>query len=125
MRVAEDISDDGGVVPAKRGQLLGDKGAHPDVLQPDGIHHPAGGLAHSRGGVSGHWLSGKSFYHDSAQAVQVDEVGELDAVAKGAAGGNDGVFEGNRANGNPEVNCPRAGGPFGLSRRRQTHRERV
>ena len=41
--------------------------------------------------------SGKPFDDDAAQAVQINEVGELDAIAKGAAGGDDGVLESDRA----------------------------
>ncbi len=40
--------------------------------------------------------SGEAFYHEAAEAVQVDEGGELDAVTEGSAGGNDRVFESER-----------------------------
>ena len=63
------------------------------------------GVSHMRGaGVAGHGLRGKSFHHDTAQAIQIDELGEFDAVAEGPARGNDWIFEMDTADADSEVN---------------------
>ena len=71
---------------------------------------PLGVSRHSRRRRTGHGLDRETLDDDPAEAVQINEVRELDAVAECAAGSNNGVFEGNGTDGDSEVN-PR--GPFG------------
>ena len=71
---------------------------------------PLGCLAHPGRGRSGHGLGREALHDDPAQAVQVDQMCELDSIAKSAAGGNNGIFETNGTDADSEVN-PR--GPFG------------
>ncbi len=80
--------------------------------RPMALTMPLAGLADAGGGGSGHWLEGEALYDDAAEAVQVDEVGELDAVAEGAAGSNDRVLESNGTDADAEVN-PRGRGSVG------------
>ena len=53
------------------------------------------GVSHMRGAGAPAMGSRKALHDDSAEPVQVHQVGELDPVAKSAAGRNDGVFERN------------------------------
>ena len=105
----EDIGDDLGVVLAELGQFLSYKCADADVLEPDRVHHSTGCLADTRRRRAGHGLRGESFDDDSAKAAQIDEGSEFDAVSKGTAGGNYGIFERERAYADSEVNSR---GPF-------------
>jgi hypothetical protein len=106
----EDIGDYKNPKLAELGQLVGYEGADADVLQPDGVEHAARGLAHARGGVPGFGLDREAFNDQCAEAAEVDQVGELDPVAEGATGGNDGVFEEKAADLNSEVDPRGAGG---------------
>ncbi len=49
------------------------------------------------------WIE-KPFDNESAEAVQIHDIGELNAIAEGAAGGENWVFEVNGANADLEVN---------------------
>lgn len=108
--MAKHIGDDGGVVPPELGELLGNKGSNAYVLETDSVDHAAGRFAHPRGGCPGHGLERQPLDHDSTQPVQIHQVGELDAVTKGATGRNNGIFEAKGPYVNSEVNRR---GPFG------------
>jgi hypothetical protein len=105
----EDISDDFGVVLAELGQFLSYECADADVLEPDRVHHSTGCLADTRSRRSGHGLRGESFDNDSAEAAQIYEGSEFDAIPKGTAGGNHGIFEREGTYADSEVNSR---GPF-------------
>ena len=89
--VAEHVCYDGCAVLAQRRELLRDKGAHSHILQADGIEHPRRRLAQAGRRGAGHRFEGEALYDDSAQAVQIHEVRKFDAVAEGAAGGQNGI----------------------------------
>ena len=86
-------------------QLFGDKCAHANILQADGIEHSGRGFAEARSRRPGHRFEGKPFDDDSAEPVQIHEVGKFHAVAEGAAGGKNGVGKAQRANVYGEVYC--------------------
>jgi len=46
--IAENVGEDGGPEASERRQLFLGKGANPDVLEADRIHHPAAGLVEAR-----------------------------------------------------------------------------
>jgi hypothetical protein len=71
--------------------LLLDELGDADILQADGVEHAGGGLDDARRGVAGHGLQRDSLGDESADAVQRDDFFKLDAVAEGAAGGDDRV----------------------------------
>ena len=64
-----------------------------DVLQADGVQHAGGGLDDARGGVAGHGLQRDALGDEAADPLQLDDLFKFDAVAKGAAGGDDWVDE--------------------------------
>ena len=66
---------------------------HAAVLEAHGIEHAGGGLGHAGVGVALAVGAGGALDDEATEALEVDEVGELLAVAEGAAGGEDGVFK--------------------------------
>ena len=72
------------------GELFCDEGADAHVLEADGVDHAGGGLDDAGRGVAGHGLAGEAFGDEGADVVEGDDVFELDAVAEGSAGGDDG-----------------------------------
>ena len=58
------------------------KGWRADVLQADGIEHSGGGFKQARRRVPSHRLLGEAFDYKSAEAVEVHDVFELDAVSR-------------------------------------------
>src|SRR5271156_3803593 len=113
--VAEDVGDDDDVLDlAQLGKFLVDESASPDVLQSDGIEHACGGLVKARRRVPGHGLFRQAFDDEAAQLVQVDDVFELDAVTKRAAGSDYGVLEFKASKADGEVrSAPDGGGGSG------------
>jgi hypothetical protein len=88
-RGAEYVSDnDHAGYLAQPGQLLFHKSMHPDVLQPDGIHHSGGRLDDARACVPRHWLARQALGNERANPVQRYDLLELEAIAKGPAGRN-------------------------------------
>ena len=80
---------------------------NPHVLQADGVEHAGGGLAEAGPGGAFYGLSGEALGDQSAEAVEVDQRGEFEAVTKGAAGGNDGITKPESADGYAQVNISR------------------
>src|SRR5580692_883160 len=112
--IAEHVGDDHDVLQlAQPGELFVDEGAGADVLQSDGIEHAGGGLVKARRGIAGHGLFRKSLHHEAAELVQVDDVFELDAVAKRATGGDYRVLELNAGEAHAKVRSALAGGGRG------------
>ena len=68
------------------GQLLVDKGARADILQSDGVEHARRRFVQTRRRIAGHRLRGQSLDHKAAELVEVHDIFELNAVAKGPAG---------------------------------------
>ena len=86
-----------GAIRAQGGKLFGDERAHADILQADGVEHSGRRLAQARRRRARHGFEGQPFDDDAAEPVQIGEVGKLDAVAKGAAGGDNGIGKAHRA----------------------------
>ena len=96
--IAKDVGDDDDVfLAAQLGEFLVQECAHADVLQADRIQHSGGSLKDARRRIARHGLARKPFHHEAAQLFQAHDVFELDAVAKGPAGGDHGVLESNAA----------------------------
>ena len=95
--VAENVGEYGGLQQSDRGQLFTYECAYPDVLQPDGIHHPALGFPKARWRISVDGLARKSFYDDAAELIQVYERCELYRVGVGTRGREYGVAQRNAA----------------------------
>ena len=87
----------------KAGQLLGDDLVHTGVLQTHGVDHARSAFCDTGGGIAKAGVTGGSLEGERAEAVDVVELGELVAVAKRAAGGDDGVIQLNAAEGHPRV----------------------
>src|ERR1039458_8863016 len=100
----EHICDDRCVIASKLRKLLRYKGSDADILQSDRVDHAARRVAHPRSRRAGHWLSREALDHNSAQAVQIDEVRELDSIAECSARRNNWIFEMNAADADSEVN---------------------
>ena len=66
---------------------------HAAVLQTHGVEHARRGLDHAGVGVALAVGAGGALDDEAAEAVEVYEVGELLAVAEGAAGGHHGVLQ--------------------------------
>ena len=92
--VAEDVGQHNDVfqLPELR-QLLCQERGRADVLEADGVEHAGSGLPQTRRRIANHRFAGETFDHESAQLVEVNDILKLDAVAEGAAGGDDGVLE--------------------------------
>ena len=92
--VAEDVDDDGAAgIVAQLGELFCDEALDADVLQADGVDHAGGGLDEAGRRVAGHGLAGEALGDEAADAVEGDDLFKLDAIAEGAAGGDDGRAE--------------------------------
>ena len=91
-RIAEDVDDDfAGGIAAQGRQLLLDELGDADVLQSDGIEHARSGLDDARRGMAGHGFQRDALGDERADALQRDDLFKFDAVAEGAAGGDDRV----------------------------------
>ena len=91
-RVAEHVDDDLAARIALHGrqfplQVVLD--AH--ILQSDGVEHARRCLHNARRGMTGHWLERDSLGNESTDPIQRDNLFKFNAVAEGAAGGEDGV----------------------------------
>ena len=92
--VAEDVADHHHVFfLAQQGKLFFHKSAGADVLQADGIQHAGCGLKDAWRRVPGHGFARQAFADEAAQLFQADDVFKLNAITKGAAGGNHRVLE--------------------------------
>ncbi len=91
-RVAEDVDDDLAVgIAAERGQLAFQVVVNANVLQADGVKHSGCRLHNARRVMAGHWLQRDALGDEPADPLQGDDLLKLDAIAKGAAGGDDRV----------------------------------
>jgi hypothetical protein len=73
-------------------------------LEADGIEHPGGG-----GVEAGRWgafngFAGQTLGDEASEAIQINQVGEFEAVTKGSAGGENRIPQAQRANFYAEVN---------------------
>jgi hypothetical protein len=92
--IAEHVGQHNDILhPLEFGQLLSEKCRGSDVLQADGVEHARSGFPQARRRIANHWLPGKAFDDESTQLGEVNYILELDPIAKGPAGCNDGVFE--------------------------------
>jgi hypothetical protein len=73
-------------------------------LEPDGVQHPRRGRVKPRGGSAFHGFAGKAFGDEASEAIQVNEVGEFEAVTEGSAGGENRIPQAQRANLYAEIN---------------------
>jgi hypothetical protein len=73
-------------------------------LQADGIEHTRGGREKTGGGGAFDGFAGKTFGNEAAEAVQIHQMGEFEAVAEGAAGCENRIPQAHRANFYAEVN---------------------
>src|SRR5438309_7188627 len=96
--VSEDIADHHYILfLAQLRQLFFYESAGADVLQADGVKHAGGSLEDARRGIAGHGLRRESFGDKAAQLFQSDDFFEFNAVAEGAAGGENRILEANAA----------------------------
>jgi hypothetical protein len=91
-RIAEDVDDDiAAGIAAERRQLAADELLHAHILESDGVEHSGRGLDDARRGVAGHRLHRDALGDQAADPLQMHDLFKLDAIAEGAAGGNDRV----------------------------------
>ena len=90
---AADVDYDIGVEVFDTGVYLFAELLHTAVLEAHGVEHTRGGLHHAGVGVALAVGAGGALDDEAAEAVEVYEVGELFAVAEGAAGGHHGVLQ--------------------------------
>lgn len=107
--MSENVTCHLGAVLAELGQFQTDECADAYVLEAYRVDHPAVGIDDAGWRSTFHGLEGEALGDDAAETVQVDNVGELDAVTKGARGGDDRVAEGEFADVDGEVNSVRGG----------------
>ncbi len=88
---AKDVGDDDDVFDVlELGELFGDEGPDAHVLEADGVDHAGGGFDDAGRGVAGHGLTGEALGDEGSDVIERDDVFELDTVAEGSAGGDDG-----------------------------------
>jgi pyrimidine operon attenuation protein / uracil phosphoribosyltransferase len=121
-RAAKNVSDDRRLVLAKQRKLLGHEGAYANVLQTHGVEQSSRSLAKARSRRAFHGFHGKAFDDDSAESVQIHQMGELDSVAKGTASGNDGVRKKECTDTDAEVNVRGPPGACGRAHKRSLSR---
>ena len=85
------------------GQFLGNNLIHAGILQADGIDHARAALGDTGSGISETGILGSSLEGKATQTVDIIQLGELIAVAEGAAGGDDGVVHLDAAEGHASV----------------------
>ena len=91
-RVAEDVDDDlAEGVALERRQLALEKLHDAHVLEPDGVQHAGCRLHNARRRVAGHRFQRDALGDESADPFQREDFFKLDAIAEGAAGGDDRV----------------------------------
>ena len=103
-RVAENVDDDFALgVALHRREFLCEVVDDADILQADGVQHAGRGLDDARRGVAGHGFKRDTLGDEGAQAIESDDLFEFDAVAEGAAGGDDRVHQFNTGQRNSHV----------------------
>jgi hypothetical protein len=76
-------------------------------LQTDGIEHAGGGLTETRGWGAFDGFAGKPLGYEAAKAVQINQMGELDAVAECSTGSKNGIPQAQGANLYAEIDSVR------------------
>ncbi len=102
--VAKDVGDDRRIEFSQYREFFDYEGADPDVLEANGVEHPGGGGVEPWGGGPFDGFARKPLGDETSQAVQVNQVGEFEAVTEGSAGGENRVPQAQRANFYAEVN---------------------
>jgi hypothetical protein len=92
-RRAGHVHDHRFAVLAELGDLVADEGLQPDVGQPDRVEHARPGFDDARRGVALARVQRNRLGHQPAQQPQVHEVGILERVAAGPAGGQQRVVQ--------------------------------
>ena len=102
--IAENVGDDRRIEFSQYREFFGYEGADPHILETDSVEHPGrGGVkAGSRGAFDR--FAGKTLGDEASEAVQVNEVGEFEAVTEGSTGGKNRIPQAQRANFYAEVN---------------------
>jgi hypothetical protein len=77
-------------------------------LQADSIEHTRGGFTEPRWRRTFDGFPGQALYDEAAETVQINEMGELDAVAEGSAGGENGIPQAQGANLYAEIDSVRS-----------------
>src|SRR5207247_4432886 len=80
-------------------EFLRDEFDRANVLPSDGVEHAGRGFVDSRRRVPFDGFHGNALHDNSADRVEVHQMGELDSVGEGAAGGNHRVVDPDFANG--------------------------
>ena len=89
-----DIDDDIAVDAGKLGIDVCGKVFHTLVLKADTVEHAGCRFGHSGIVVALTGLEGGTLHHEASQTVEVDEVGELKAIAESSGGRHHRVLEG-------------------------------
>ena len=103
-RVPEDVGDDGRIKFSQYWEFFGDKGLYADILQSDGVQHPGGGLCQPGCWSPFHRFPRESFGNESAEAVEVNQVGKLNSISKRATGGKNGIPQAQRTKCYAQIN---------------------
>ena len=94
LRVSEDVAEENDVLDlAQQRKLFAEERRDSDILQTNRVQHAGGGFKQPRRRIAGHGLARQALHHKSAQAIEGHDIFKLDAVAKRAAGGDDGVLQ--------------------------------
>src|ERR1700733_12798255 len=92
--VAKDVGKNHDVFDlSEPGHLFFEKSRSPDVLQTDGVEHTGCSLPQARRRIADHRFARESFDHEPSQLVEVNDIFKLDAISKGSAGRDDGIFK--------------------------------
>jgi len=102
-RAAADVDEDRGAAIAQLRQLFPDEPMDADALEADGVEHAGRRLHDALRRMALALSQEEALDCHAAEERQVDDVGVLDAVAKAAAGSDDGVFQRQRADLDGEV----------------------
>jgi len=90
---AEDIREDGRGKPGQRRQLVLNKRADSDVLQPDGVDHAARGFPHARWQIAFDGFPRQALHHQAAERVEIQQALKFHAVRESAGGGDDRIAQ--------------------------------
>jgi len=102
--VTEDVRNDGCIEVSQYREFFGYEGADPDIFEANGIEHPGGGGIEPGCGGSFDRFAGQALGDEASEAVQVNKVGEFEAVTKGSTGSENRIPQAQRANFYAEVN---------------------
>src|SRR5260370_19758054 len=100
---AKALADGRRIVFSQYREFFGYEGSDPNILEPNGVEHSGGGREKPGGGGALDRFAGKALGDEAAKAVQVNKMGEFEAVTKGSAGGENRIPQAQRANFYAEV----------------------